>query len=170
MEVETKFLRLFKPAALGDRNRLVSQSRILQYRVRAGQSVVPSSTNGHCCERHNSIILTCMATKLRTEIIAAAIAGFEEQKKQLNAKIAELRQMLNPSATDGSAPVPVRRTMSAAARARIAAAQRKRWAASRKQAAAPTGPARKKHRLSAAGRKAIIEATKRRWAAVGHQN
>ena len=29
MEVETKFLRLFKPAALGDRNRLVSQSRIL---------------------------------------------------------------------------------------------------------------------------------------------
>ena len=81
----------------------------------------------------NSIILTGMPTRLKTEIIAAAIAGFEEQKKRLNAQIAELRQMLNPSATDGSAPTPVRRRMSAAARARIAAAQRKRWAESRKQ-------------------------------------
>jgi hypothetical protein len=35
-----------------------------------------------------------MATKLKTEIIAAAIDGFEEQKKRLNAQIAELRQML----------------------------------------------------------------------------
>jgi hypothetical protein len=52
-----------------------------------------------------------MPTKLNTEIVAAAIAGFEEQKKRLNAQIAELRQMLNPSATDGSAPTPVRRRM-----------------------------------------------------------
>jgi hypothetical protein len=109
-----------------------------------------------------------MPTKLNAEIVAAAIAGFEEQKKRLNAQIAELRQMLNPSATDGSAPTPVRRRMSAAARARIAAAQRKRWAAGRKQAeaASSTAPARKKRKLSAAGRKAIIEATKRRWAAL----
>jgi len=110
---------------------------------------------------------TGMPTKLKTEIIAAAIAGFEEQKKRLNAQIAELRQMLNPSATDGSTPTPVRRRMSAAARARIAAAQRKRWAAARKQAGAPSPGtrARKKRMLSSAGRKAIIEATKRRWAA-----
>jgi hypothetical protein len=109
-----------------------------------------------------------MPTKLKNEIVAAAIAGFEEQKKRLNAQIAELRQMLNPSATDGSAPRPARRRMSAAARARIVAAQRKRWAASREQAgAAPSSaPALKKRKLSAAGRKAIIEATKRRWAAL----
>jgi hypothetical protein len=107
-----------------------------------------------------------MPTKLDTEIVAAAIAGFEEQKKRLNAQIAELRQMLNPSVSDGSAPTPVGRRMSAAARARIAAAQRKRWAAARKQAGATssTAPARKKRKLSAAGRRAIIEATKRRWA------
>jgi hypothetical protein len=107
-----------------------------------------------------------MPTKLKTEIIAAAIAGFEEQKKRLTAQIAELRQMLNPSVTDGNAPTAVRRRMSAAARARIAAAQRKRWAAVGKQVtASPAAPARKKRKLSAAGRKAIIEATKRRWAA-----
>ena len=114
------------------------------------------TTNGHFYERQNSIILTDMPTKRDTEIMAAAIAGFEEQKKRLNAQIAELRQMLNPSATEVSALAPKRRRMSAAARARIAAAQRKRWAASKKQAAAPTAPARKKHRLSAARRKAII--------------
>jgi hypothetical protein len=107
-----------------------------------------------------------MPTKLKTEIIAAAIAGFEEQKKRLNAQIAELRQILNPSAPDGGAPSPLRRRMSAAARARIAAAQRKRWAAARKESgAASAAPPRKKRRLSAAGRKAIIEATKRRWSA-----
>jgi hypothetical protein len=73
-----------------------------------------------------------MPTKLQTEIIAAAIAGFEEQKKRLDVQIAELRQMLNPVATDGNPPVPnKRRRMSAAARAKIAAAQRKRWAESR---------------------------------------
>jgi peptidoglycan hydrolase CwlO-like protein len=107
-----------------------------------------------------------MPTKLNTEIVAAAIAGFEQQKKRLDAQIAELRQMLNPSATDGSAATPVGRGMSAAARARIAAAQRKRWAVARKQAGASssTAPARNKRKLSAAGRKAIIEATKRRWA------
>ena len=109
-----------------------------------------------------------MPTKLNPEIVAVAIAGFEEQKKRLNAQIAELRQMLNPSASDGSAPTPVGRQMSAAARSRIAAAQRKRWAAARKQAGATssTAPVRKKRKLSTAGRRAIIEATKRRWAAL----
>jgi hypothetical protein len=109
-----------------------------------------------------------MPTKHDTEIFVAAIAGFEEQKKRLNARIAELRQMLSPGATKGSAPVPKeRRRMSSEARARIAAAQRKRWAESRKQSgtASSSALARKKRKLSAAGRKAIIEATKRRWAA-----
>jgi len=91
------------------------------------------TTNGHFYERQNSIILTGMPTKHDTEIIAAAIAGFEEQKKRLNAQIAELRQMLKPVASDSNPPVlKKRRRMSAAARAKIAAAQRKRWAESRK--------------------------------------
>jgi hypothetical protein len=110
-----------------------------------------------------------MPTKINNEILAAAIAGFEEQKKRLTVQIAELRQMLNPGATDHSpvAATPKRRRMSAAARARIAAAQRRRWADSRKgsAAASPTVPAQKRRRLSAAGRRAIMEANKRRWAA-----
>ena len=53
--------------------------------------------------------------------------------------------------------------MSASARRRIAAAQRKRWAALKNAQAAPPKPKRK---LSAAGRRAIIEATKKRWAAI----
>jgi hypothetical protein len=44
-------------------------------------------------------------SKLNAEIVNAAIAGFEEQKKRFDGQIAELRQMLNPSATDGSAPI-----------------------------------------------------------------
>ena len=50
----------------------------------------------------------------------------------------------------------------------IAAAQRARWAAQKKQAqpAKPAGAAKpKKRKMSAAGLKAIREATKKRWAA-----
>jgi len=113
----------------------------------------------------STMVTPSMPSKLNTEILTAAITGFEEQKKRLDAHIAELRQMLTPSAKDGAARSPGRRRMSAAARARIAAAQRKRWAASRKQAGVPSSSVpRKKRKLSAAGRKAIIEATKRRWA------
>jgi hypothetical protein len=113
-----------------------------------------------------------MPIKLTTEILTAALAGYEEQKKRLDAQIAGLRQMLDGGSTDGSAPETAqpRRKMSAAARKRIAAAQRRRWVEARNQSgdASKIGPApaRKKRRLSAAGRKAIIAATKRRWAAV----
>src|ERR1700680_4186372 len=112
-----------------------------------------------------------MATKLTSEILTAALAGFEERKTRIDAKISELRQMLSGPSTDGATPEPSkpRRKISAAARRRIAAAQRKRWAASRNQSGrsseAVPAPARKKRKLSAAGKRRIIEATKRRWAA-----
>jgi hypothetical protein len=110
-----------------------------------------------------------MPKRLNTEIIVAAIAGFEQQKTRLDAQIAELRNMLSPGVAGDSTPAPKgRRRMSTAARARIAAAQRKRWAEVKKQGGAASSDTRprKKRRLSAAGRKAIIEATKRRWAAL----
>ena len=112
-----------------------------------------------------------MPKKLTNEILMAALAGFEEQKNRIDAKISELRLVLNEASPDGAAPEASkpRRKMSAAARRRIAAAQRKRWAASRTQSGkvseAVPAPARKKRKLSAAGRRRIIEATKRRWAA-----
>jgi hypothetical protein len=112
-----------------------------------------------------------MPTKPTNEILMAALAGFEEQKNRIDAKISELRLVLNGASPDGAPPEASkpRRKMSAAARQRIAAAQRKRWAASKNQsgkASEPVpAPARKKRKLSAAGKRRIIEATKRRWAA-----
>jgi hypothetical protein len=68
--------------------------------------------------------------KLSPEIINAAIDGFEAQKKQMEEKIVQLRAMRDGKPADGAAAAqPVvrkRRKLSAAARARIAAAQRKR--------------------------------------------
>ena len=57
--------------------------------------------------------------------------------------------------------------MSAAARKRIADAQRKRWAAMREGSGQPatSHAVKPKRTISAAGRKAIIEATKKPWAA-----
>jgi hypothetical protein len=88
-----------------------------------------------------------MPTKVKPEIIHAAIAGFEEQKKRLDVQIAELRQLLTGQPADVAAvPEPTkRRPMSAAARARIAAAQRKRWSEARQTAPGkkPPAPVRK---------------------------
>jgi hypothetical protein len=111
-----------------------------------------------------------MPTKLTPEIITAAIEGFEAQKTRIDAQIAELRGVLTggfaePAAT-AEPPKRKRRKMSAAARARIAEAQRKRWAEWKKQSApeAAQESPKPKRKLSAAGRKAIIAALKKRWA------
>ena len=104
------------------------------------------------------------------EIITAAIDGFEAQKKRIDAQIADLRQALTGNGAGGvaaSEPVHGRRKMSAAARNRIADAQRKRWAAMREGSGQPatSHAVKPKRTISAAGRKAIIEATKKPWAA-----
>ena len=110
-----------------------------------------------------------MATqKLTKPIIEAAILGFESQRERLAEQIAELRVMLDgrpaESTATSEAPKGKRRKMSAAGRARIAAAQRKRWAKLKGESSKATPEAPKpKRRLSAAGRKAIIAATKKRW-------
>jgi hypothetical protein len=115
-----------------------------------------------------------LPAKFTDEILTAAIEGFQAQKMRLDAHIAELRQLL----TGGTAvPVPTleptrkRRKMSAAARQRIAVAQRKRWAAVKKESSVVAKTAKpvakkSKRKLSAAGRQRIIDATKKRWAAV----
>jgi hypothetical protein len=71
-------------------------------------------------------------TKITTEIINAAILGFEEQKRGIDLRIAALRAML-PGGPAGGATLTKptrrpRRKMSAAARKAIGDAQRKRWA------------------------------------------
>ena len=89
-----------------------------------------------------------MRTHLSPQIISAAIAGFEQQKLEIDRQIGELRAMLSGDAAVNGAP-KARRTLSAAARKRIAAAQKARWAKVRSDAA----PAPKaKRKLSAAMR------------------
>ena len=58
-----------------------------------------------------------------------------------------------------------KRGMSAAGRAAIAEAQRKRWAAKKGEAIPLKAAQKPKRKLSAAGRAAIVAALKKRWAA-----
>lgn len=58
-----------------------------------------------------------------------------------------------------------RRKMSAAGRARIAEAQRARWAKRNKVSPAPEQSSKKKRKLSPEGRAKIVAALKKRWAA-----
>ena len=116
-----------------------------------------------------------MPTKFTTEILAAAIEGFQAQKRRLDAQIAELRQLMAGSSPEPAAtpePARKRRKMSASARQRIADAQRKRWAVVKKESGvvAKTAEACCQESETETERggpaKRIIAATKKRWAAV----
>ena len=77
----------------------------------------------------------------------------------------ELGQLLGDEQTAARpAPRSRKRKMSAAARARIAAAQTARWAERKKAATPGKAPPKQKRKLSTEGRARIIAATKARWA------
>jgi len=65
-------------------------------------------------------------------LLQAALYGYQVEKEKLEAKIRDLQSQLRgkmaPVANAKPAKVGAKRSMSGAARARIAAAQRKRWA------------------------------------------
>src|SRR5512140_1569367 len=100
-------------------------------------------------------------------LLEAALVGYERQRDDIEAKIAELRKHISSGAVEAETPAPGRkRVMNAAARARIAEAQKKRWAEYKKTQGTSAKPAKAKKRvLSAAAVKHISEATKKRWAA-----
>ncbi len=105
------------------------------------------------------------------EFLHAALVGLEYKLAEVEQRIGALRGQLGEAPAVSAAP-RVKRTMSAAARRRIALAQKKRWAVykSRKNAAttpkmAPPKRAPAKRSMSAEGRARIVAATKKRWAA-----
>jgi hypothetical protein len=112
-----------------------------------------------------------MPQKLTQELIAAAIAGFEEQKRHINSKIAELRNMLHAGHTVAAATSskPIRK-ISLASRRRMALAQKRRWAAIKGHQVNSAGSSHRLNgRISEEGRRRIIAATKKRWALIRAQ-
>ena len=61
-------------------------------------------------------------------LLEAALIGYQHQRELLAAKIAEIQRQLGDAHASPSAESPKKRVMNAAARKRIAQAQRKRWA------------------------------------------
>jgi hypothetical protein len=103
-----------------------------------------------------------------TELLQAALFGYQHQHAMLGERIAEISRELGGGA--GSSTVDTakpKRTMSADARRRIGAAQRKRWAEAKEATGTPAKKAgtKKKRHMSAEGRQNIAEATRKRWAA-----
>jgi hypothetical protein len=125
---------------------------------------------------------------LDRSIFAYALSRLEQRKAELDAQIDSINRQLGRELTPGagghSSPdeavaAPAARkqrrksrrksTMSAEGKARIAAAQRKRWAAKKAAEGAPGASAQKaaprKARFTPEVRKRLAEAMKRRWAA-----
>ena len=104
-----------------------------------------------------------MNLSLRSLEEAVAI---RRQIEQLESRLAALFGSAPPSPSDTST---ARRTMSAAARARIAAAQRARWVKQKGSLAATAATSeqkpRRKGELTPAGRKKLSDLMKARWAA-----
>jgi hypothetical protein len=110
------------------------------------------------------------------ELLRHALIGYEEHRKSIVAKIAEIRAQLEgtpvPSTAPESAPAG-RRPLSAAARNRMAAGQRKRWAAKRGEQSvgspakgAAAKRAKVKRVMGPEAKARIAEAQRKRWAAV----
>lgn len=89
-------------------------------------------------------------------------------KEKIAALEKELSQILGSKATPVAAKAPKKGGMSAAGRARIAAAARARWAKinAAKAVVKVAAPAKKKFKMSAAAKAKISAAAKARWAKI----
>jgi hypothetical protein len=92
------------------------------------------------------------------DIVAQLKTERDKAARQVNALDTAIRAL---SGMNGTGATRGRRTMSAAARARISAAQKARWARARGQKVVSIAP---KRRISPAGLARIRAATKARWA------
>lgn len=99
------------------------------------------------------------------EMYAMALIGYREERNRLEQVIAGIEAKLGGRKVTAVSTAR-RGGMSDEGRQRIAEAQRKRWAAvKRNKPGSASGASKKKRVLSAEGRRRIIEATKKRWAA-----
>jgi hypothetical protein len=96
--------------------------------------------------------------QMNRAIIEAAIVGFERQKQEIDETIAGLRAQLGGASSGSSHKTTIagaartKRVLSPAARKRIAAAQKARWAAFHAKQGAPAKKAAPKRKMSPAAR------------------
>jgi hypothetical protein len=113
----------------------------------------------------NDILRQLQDERNRLDQAISALQGLDS-----NAPVVAARRGRPPGKSAQTQPRG-RRRMSAAARAKIAAAQRARWAKqkgtppAKSVSAKKSAPAKRRRRMSAAGRKRISEAAKAMWAA-----
>jgi len=108
-----------------------------------------------------------------TDSFAGIIDRLERQKAAIDRALAALREVDSPaaapkveSAATPDASIHRRRKFSAAARRKMALAQKSRWAKIKGETAPPApapAPAKPQRRISPEGMKRIIAATKKRW-------
>jgi hypothetical protein len=104
-----------------------------------------------------------------TDSFTGIIDRLERQKAAIDRALAALREVdsaavapkVEPAATP-DAPTRKRRKFSAAARRKMALAQKSRWAKIKGEIATPAPP-KPQRRISPEGMKRIIAATKKRW-------
>jgi len=104
-----------------------------------------------------------MPLTVNSDFLSAALAGYQQRRKEIDARMADLRRRIAGDAPATSAPAPgptaKKRRLSPAGRARIIAATRKRWAAVRK--------AKKEAAMQAAGPSAKRSAARKAQLASG---
>jgi hypothetical protein len=95
-------------------------------------------------------------SKLEPFILQAALHALEHQRERVNEQIAAIRAVLGqrPAAEAAASQRRPRRPLSAAARARIAAAQRRRWAEFRQLRQAPAEASQPRRKRGAASKRA----------------
>ena len=105
-----------------------------------------------------------MASPIDDATLQMALIGYQVELSRIEQKVAEIRSLLggrvSPVVAKNATP---KRILSVAARTRMAAAQKKRWAAFHKgeEAAAVPAVPKAKRRISEEGLKRIIAATKK---------
>jgi hypothetical protein len=111
-----------------------------------------------------------MPKQLDPSMLGMALIGYEAERRRIDLKIAEIQGQLGgrtqyvAASTDGAKP---RRILSPAARKRIAAAQKKRWAAFHRSKAEKPAPkkAAAKRKLSPAAKANLVANLKKARAA-----
>jgi hypothetical protein len=96
-----------------------------------------------------------------SSLLTAALIGYEIQLQKIRSAIAEIHSQLRPATVGsdaaGATALKPKRQMSTAARKRIAAAQKKRWAAFHTQSETPaTKNATPKRKMSPERRAALV--------------